>query len=74
MAVREAAAVVFEVAIDANKPAIKEAVETSLALRLSRGTRTITKRQNQAVSGGQLASARTSKGAMWTLEAATRLT
>ena len=47
----EAGAVVFEVAIDANKPLIKEAVETLFGVKVKAVNTTITKGKNKRFRG-----------------------
>jgi large subunit ribosomal protein L23 len=49
----ENGAVVFEVSIDANKPAIKEAVETLFGVKVKAVNTTITKGKAEAVPGHQ---------------------
>jgi large subunit ribosomal protein L23 len=64
----ENGAVVFEVAIDANKPAIKEAVETLFGVKVKAVNTTITKGKTKRFRG-QLGKRKDVKKAYVTLEA-----
>ena len=63
----EANAVVFEVAVDANKPLIKEAVETLFGVKVKAVNTTITKGKTKRFRG-QLGTRRATKKAYVTLE------